>query len=429
MGKARAHDGCGPRRVAAVSARALAAASVIAVAVGALGGRCSQGSEHEGHGAHGTPSTAQPSAPSPSGSAPDHAGHAPGIPSGYVPVTIEPSRVGPLGLTTTTVAERDFTKVLRTVGVVVFDETRTAHVHTKVRGFIEALPVDFVGKTVKAGEPLAAVYSQEVYAAQLEYLALLDQPHVPALDEPITAGDPGIWKRTLEASRRKLLLWDVPKAQIERLEKTRKPSRTYTVHAPRSGTVVTKQAVLGNFVAPGAELFTISDLDRLWVLVDVYEEDVRFIELGREVKLWVQGLPKPNVAKISFIPPTIDETTRTLKVRLDVPNPDRVLKPGAFATAEILLPIGRGLAIPESAVIHTGARTIVFVVHGAAGAAVHVEPREVTLGVLVAGHHRVVSGLAAGDRVATGAQFLIDSESRLKATAAAGGAAGGHGGH
>ncbi|MBI2394873.1 MAG: efflux RND transporter periplasmic adaptor subunit [Deltaproteobacteria bacterium] len=408
-----------------MTGRAIALASALAV----LFGRCAQSTDHGDHGDHG----AHGGGPAASGAPADHAAHAPGAPSGYAPITIAPERVGPLGLTTATVAERDFTRVLRTVGVVTFDETRTAHVHTKVRGFIEGLPAGYVGKLVRAGEPLAAIYSQEVYAAQLEYLSLLEPPQV-ASGESITLGDAGMWQGTAEASRRRLLLWDVPKRQIEQLEKTRKASRTYTIFAPRSGTLVTKQAVIGNFVEPGSELFTISELGLLWVLVDVYEDDVRHVKLGQQTKLTVQGQPEPLTAKIAFVAPTIEETTRTLKVRLELPNPDGALKPGAFATAEIELPLGRGLAVPESAVLRTGTRAIVFVIatHGpgaAPGEALHVEPREVSVGALIGGHYRVASGLALGDRVATGAQFLIDSESRLKASSAGGGGQGGHGGH
>lgn len=396
-----------------MSARAIALAGALALSFG----RCSQNADHGAHGG----------GPAASDAPVDHGAHAPGVPSGYAPITIDPSRVGPLGLTTATVAERDFTRVLRTVGVVTFDETRTAHVHTKVRGFIEGLPAAFVGKLVKAGEPLAAIYSQEVYAAQLEYLSLLEPPQVPG-GESIVGGDAGMWQGTAEASRRRLLLWDVPKRQIEQLEKTRKATRTYTIFAPRSGTLVTKQATLGNFVEPGTELFTISDLALLWVLVDVYEDDVRFVRLGQQAKLAIQGLAEPVTAKIAFIAPTIDESTRTLKARLELPNSDRHLRPGAFATAEIELPLGRGVAVPESAIVRTGTRAITFVVHGAPGGALHVEPREISIGALIGGHYRVQSGLAVGDRVATGAQFLVDSESRLKASSTAGGP-GGHGGH
>jgi len=387
-------------------------ACVLLVAALGLGGKCSQ--DHSGHAT---------GAPSATGGGP-HAGHPESAaPSGYAPITIDPSRVGPLGLATAKIEERDFAKQLRTVGVVALDETKTAHVHTKVKGFIEALPADFVGKSIKRGEVLAAIYSQTIYAAQLEHLALLDQP-------PLSFGEPGSETKAndklLEASRRRLLLWDVPAAQIASIEKTHKAQRTYAISSPRNGVLVAKQAVLGNYVEPGAELFTISDLSHLWMLIDVYEADVPHVAVGQTAKLTVEGSPDALEAKVTFVAPTIEESTRTLKVRLDVPNPSGKLRPGAFATAELTLPLGRALAVPDSAVVHTGTRKIVFVVHASADGGAHIVPREVVLGPQVAGHYRVTSGVSAGEIVATSAQFLLDSESRLKASSAG---AGGHSGH
>ncbi len=389
-------------------------AAVLAAA--GLGGQCAQ---HTDHGDHQAPAPA-PSGPVGGGPHADH------VPSGYAPIMIEPSRMAPLGLSTAKVEERDFNKQLRTVGIVALDETRTAHVHAKVKGFIEALPADFVGKAIKKGEVLAAIYSQTVYAAELEHIALLKQPAVTPGD-PSDKADSQMREKIIEASRRRLLLWDVPRAQIARVEKTLEPQRTYSLIAPRSGVLVAKQAVLGNYVEQGTELFTISDLSNLWMLVDVYEADVPNVALGQTARLTVEGLAEPLTAKITFIAPLIDQSTRTLKVRLDVPNTTGALKPGAFATAELNLPLARGLSVSESAVVHTGTRNIVFVVHRTDDGGAHITPREVVLGPLVAGHYRVTSGLAAGDSVATGAQFLIDSESRLRATT--GGGMGGHGGH
>lgn len=388
----------------------LRAAFAVAATLGF--GQCTQA--HQGHGAH-DGHAAEP----PSSSASDHGGAA----SGYAPIVIDPSRVGPLGLTTAKVEEQDFTKHVRTVGVVTLDETRTAHVHAKVKGFIESLTANFVSKSVKAGEPLCAIYSQAVYSAELEYLALLKTPAVTTTGDPeVAEAEKKSWDKVLDAARRRLLLWDVPRAQIDRLERTGEPIRTYSIFAPRAGTLVAKQAILGTYVEPGTELFTISDLSTLWVVVELYENDVSGVKLGDVAKLTIEGLPEAADAKVSFVSPTIDESTRTLKVRFDVPNAAGKIRPGAFVTAMLDQPLPRGLAVPESAVVRTGSRSVVFVVHEGG----HVEPREITLGPLVAGNYRVEKGLANGDVVATGAQFLLDSESRLRASAGGGG---GHGGH
>lgn len=340
-----------------------------------------------------------------------HAGHAQGAaatPAGYAPVTIDPARAQALELKTALVEERTFTRAIRTVGTVVADETRTAHVHVRVRGWIDQIHVNFVGRAVKAGEPLCSIYSQDVYSAELEFLSVLDRAGTRPNPDPL-----------LDAARQRLALWDVPKREVERLEHTRKASRTFPLLAPRAGTVIAKEALAGMYVDPSAELYTIADLSRVWVLADVYETDVPYVQLGGTAQLAIEGRERPLQAKLSFLSPTIDEPSRTRKVRFELPNPKGDLLPGAFVTVNMEARLGSGLSVPENAVIRTGTRAIVFVAHGEQ--ALHFEPREIKLGPLVGDRYRVDSGLQAGERVATGAQFLLDSESRLKATSAPGG--------
>jgi Cu(I)/Ag(I) efflux system membrane fusion protein len=355
----------------------------------------------------------------------DAAAAEPTTPAGYAPVTIDPSRAAAIGLTTTTVDERDLVRQLRTTGIVVVDETRTAHVHPKVRGWVDGVSVSFVGQQVKPGQVLCGIYSQEVYAAEVEYLSLIGRTRAE-----IPAGELADQERRARAelvasARRRLAVWDVPKTEIERLEATREARRTFPLLSPRGGTVVEKRVLDGTYVDPSTELYVVSDLSRVWLLADVYEADVAAIHVAQTARLEVQGVSEPFDAKVSFVPPTIDAATRTLKVRFELANDRQKLRPGAFATVRMNLALGRGLAVPESSVIRTGARAIVFVVHGGA----HVMPREVTLGPLVGDVYRVDAGLSAGDVVATGAQFLLDSETRLRATSGTEGGHGGHGGH
>jgi Cu(I)/Ag(I) efflux system membrane fusion protein len=225
----------------------------------------------------------------------------------------------------------------------------------------------------------------------------------------------------IDAARRRLGVWDVPKSEIARLEASREPRRTFPLLAPRSGVVVNMQVLDGTYVDPSVELYTISDLSRVWLVADIYEYDVAAIHLGQTARLEVQGIAAPIEAKVAFIPPTFDEPTRTLKVRFDLANPAGKLRPGAFVTVTMNLPLGHGLAVPENAVLRTGTRAIVFVVHEN-----HIMPREITLGPLVERLYRVDAGLSPGDIVATGAQFLLDSETRLRASSGSGA---GHGGH
>jgi Cu(I)/Ag(I) efflux system membrane fusion protein len=175
-------------------------------------------------------------------------------------------------------------------------------------------------------------------------------------------------------------------------------------------------------VEPSAELYVVSDTSRLWLLSDIYEKEVPFVKVGDTSKLRIEGLGAHELeAKVAFIPPTVDEATRTLRVRFELPNKDGSIRPGAFATVEMNLDLGTALGVPETAVIHAGTRDIVFVLHGN-----HVQPRAVVTGPLVGDQYPVREGLSAGETVAVGAQFLIDSESRLRATSTPGGAHAGH---
>jgi Cu(I)/Ag(I) efflux system membrane fusion protein len=348
---------------------------------------------------------------------------APGTPPpGYAPFTLDSETARAVGLRVASVQERPFTKGIRTTGVVVVDETRTSHVHTKVRGWVESVSVDFVGKSVARGAPLCSIYSQEVLAAQLEFLSVLEQvSRTSELSGPFATAERQAREQLLSAARRRLALWDMPAAEVERLERTREPQRTFTLRAPRSGIVVAKQAVAGMYVDPAVELYLISDIDKLWVLADVYESDVAGVKVGDRAQVSVAGLAAPIPAEVAFLPPTVEEATRTLKVRFNLENPEGRIRPGAFATVELNLEGGRSLAVPEDAVIHAGPRAIVFVVSGE-----RIEPRSVTLGPLVAGFYSVHAGLEAGEAVAVGAQFLIDSESRLRATTGEGPSHAGH---
>lgn len=354
--------------------------------------QAAQPAEHSGHEAHESHGTAAKT------------------PAGYAPVMIERSRAAALQLTTAPVDERDFMRTIRTVGTVVVDETRTAHVHVKVRGWIDGIFVNFLGKKVSAGQPLCAVYSQDVYSAEIEFISILGRAGTRPSPDPL-----------LDAARQRLALWDVPKHEIERLEKTRAANRTFPLLAPRAGTVVAKEALQGMYVDPSIELYTLSDLSRVWVLADVYESDVPYVRAGDKAQLSIEGREAPVDATISFLSPTIDESSRTRKIRFALDNPNGRLLPGGFVTVTMQAPLGKALSIPESAVIRTGTRSIVFVAGSATDKGQTYEPREVTIGPLVGDRYRVDAGLRAGDRVATGAQFLLDSESRLRATSAPGG--------
>jgi membrane fusion protein, copper/silver efflux system len=383
---------------------------------------------HKGHGAPepaGSPAhEGHNSGPATSGHASMGAmGSAPAVPSGYVAIEVDPGRAASIGLATTPVELRHFERKIRTTGVVALDETRTSHVHAKVRGWVDRVVANFIGKQVKADTTLCTIYSQEVYSAQLEFLSVLDQAGGrPESAGPFAQAEREASRKLVEAARRRLALWDVPDAEVTRLEQTKQPQRTFPLVAPRSGIIISKQALPGMFIDPGTELYVVSDVSNLWVLADIYEADVTWVQAGATASLRIEGLePEIREAKVAFVPPTIEETTRTLRVRFEVDNKDRRVRPGGFAAVEMNIDQGHALAIPESAVILAGDRAITFVVHGS-----HIEPRAIQLGPAIEGFYRVTSGVTAGERVATGAQFIIDSESRLRATSGPGAQHGGH---
>jgi len=356
-------------------------------------------------------------------------------PPGLATVRIDPARQQLIGLETAPVTRGTVGGAWRTVGRVAVDETRVRHINVKVPGFVEGIYVDFVGKPVKAGEPLFSIYSPELLSAQGEYLlALRTHAALRGADGTAGGGAP-----LVEAARRRLLLWDVPPAQIARLEKTGTPAKTLTLYSPISGVVTKKDVVEGMKLDAGAMPYEIVDLSEVWVLADVYENELRHVRLGMPARMSLKAYPNRLFeGRVSFIDPLLDPMTRTVKVRLAFPNPTGELKPEMFGEVTLLGASREGLRIPSDAVIDSGTRTVVFVAAGEG----KFEPREVALGESDGAAVEVVSGVAEGERVVTRANFLVDSESRLRASLAsiaeapgatpppaAGGAAAGHAGH
>ncbi len=297
---------------------------------------------------------------------------------------------------------------IRTVGIVRPNETTLAHVHLKTEGWVTKLFVSFTGQKVKAGDPLLAIYSPAFFAAQREFLVALQAAKVtPSPDQQIV----------VDAAQRRLELWDVPKEEIESLEKTGKALTALTLRSPLSGTVLEKKAFEGQYVAPQDELYLVADLSTVWVQAKVYEYELPHIELNMPVAVTLPAFPdRELVGKIAFIDPTVEAPSRTVGVRIELPNDQNQLKPGMFANILISHKMGEGLTVPSSAVIRTGRRDITY---RAAG-----EDRFVPVQVVISpfqfeSRFQVLQGLQAGDTVVTSANFLIDSESRLRAGGAA----------
>jgi Cu(I)/Ag(I) efflux system membrane fusion protein len=293
---------------------------------------------------------------------------------------------------------------IRTVGIVRPNETTVAHIHLKTEGWVQKLFVSFTGQDVKAGDPMLSIYSPAFFSAQREFLVALQAAKAtPSPDQQIV----------VDAARRRLELWDVPKEEIESLEKTGKAMTALTLRSPIGGTVLEKKAFEGQYVAPQDELYFVADLSTVWVQAKVYEYELPHIELNMPVTVTLPAFPGREFAgKIAFIDPMVEELSRTVQVRIELPNDQNQLKPGMFANVMISHQMGAGLTVPSSAVIRTGRRDIAYRAEG--------EGRFAPVLVVVSpfrfeDRFQVLQGLAAGDTVVTSANFLIDSESRLRA--------------
>jgi RND family efflux transporter MFP subunit len=330
--------------------------------------------------------------------------------AGRAMVALSPERRQLLGVRSEAVTRRHLDRTIRTVGRVAMDERRLHHVHTKYEAYVENLYVNFIGQMVRKGDHLAALYAPELVATQQEYLLAYH-----AQQRLAASGIPSVAKGgsdLLEAARQRLLFWDVAPADIEALERTGQVQRTVDLHAELPGYVLQKSAVHGMRVTPADILFDIADLSAVWILADVYESDLATVELGMAAEVTLPYQPgRTWRGKVAFVNPIVEPGTRTVKVRIEVANEDYALKPDMFADVVLRRELGDALFVPESAVLKPGDRQIVFLDLGDGRLA----PREIETGARVEGGYAVLSGIVEGDKVVTSANFLIDSESSLKA--------------
>jgi Cu(I)/Ag(I) efflux system membrane fusion protein len=342
---------------------------------------------------------------------------APGI------VQITPEKQQLIGVKIGTVEMKPLEKVIRTVGRVDYDEKSLVTISPKIGGWIEDLHVDFTGRHVRQGEPLLTIYSPELVSTQEEYLLAL-QARKDLVKSPfpeVAASGNSL----AESAKRRLKLWDISDDQIKTLEESGQAKKTLTLYSPFSGFVLEKSAYKGMNVMPGMALYKLADLSFVWVLADIYEYELPFIRLGQEASIQISYIPGEIFrGKAIYIYPSLNPETRTAKVRFEIPNSHERLKPEMYANVEIKVRLGQKLAVPEGAIIDTGLRQMAIVDKGSG----YFEPREVKVGAKVDNYYEVIKGLKAGERVVTSANFLIDSESKLKE--ALGGMAGmEHGGH
>ena len=326
-------------------------------------------------------------------------------------IVIDPVTIQNIGVQTATVQERPLTRSIRTVGHLDYNEEMFSRVNVKYAGWIEKLYVNETGQRVAEGDPMLDIYSPELVAAQEEYLLAFQ--NVKNLEnstfENITRGAESL----LDASKRRLLYWDVTEAQIRELEERGTIARTMTIHAPSKGIVVERMAELGMRVTPGMDMYRMADLSTIWAFAHVYDADAPWLSPGLAAEMELSYNPgKVYRGTIDYIYPYLDRASRDIKIRLVFPNRDLELKPQMYANIRLSTRSVRPvLVIPGSAVIHSGERNVVFVALDGG----RFEPREVTLGMEgEEGYVQAASGISAGEQVVTSAQFLIDSESRLQ---------------
>lgn len=317
-------------------------------------------------------------------------------PAGLATVSIATEAQQRMGLTTGVVEKRALARTVRTSARIVADETRLSRVTVKTEGWVDKLYAATTGQEVKKGDPLLTIYSPDLVSAQ--------QEHLTAMKSGLT--------NLVASSRRRLALWDISDEQVANLEKTGAVEKTLTLYAPASGYVLERLVLPGQKVMPSEPLLVIGDLSTVWADADIYESDLPYIKVGMQVELTLPYWPDKKFAgKVAFVSPTLDPESRTMKARLEVANPEMLLKPEMFGTANLSYELGDKLAIPEAAVMRSAQQTYAF--HDTGNG--RLVPMPITVGARNDGYYELLSGLNEGDKVVTSANFLVDSESSMKA--------------
>lgn len=329
-------------------------------------------------------------------------------------VKIDPVVVQNIGVRTQFALKKTFGRTIRAVGRVDFDEQRIARLHPKVEGWIEEIYVDKTGQSVAEDDRLLGIYSPKLVSTQQEYLLALSNLSVLE-NNPIEEISRGA-QQLVDSARERLRLFDVPEHQIKSLEESRKIKKILHIHTPVAGTVIRIGSRQGQYVTPKTELYMIVDLSQVWVYADVYEYELPWIKEGDAVEMTLASVPgRIFKGSLSYVYPYAEAKTRTTKVRLVFDNPEGLLRPDMFA--EVVIQSDSrvdAVVIPAEAVIRSGTQTRVFIKRGPG----KFEPRLVKLGVESGGEVEVLAGLQEGEEVVTSAQFLVDSESKLKEASA-----------
>jgi len=347
-----------------------------------------------------------------------HEGHsaaakeAPGVP-GRISISLSADKRQMIGLALSKVEKRELTNTVRTTAVVMHDETRYARIAPRFGGWVRKLHVNFTGAPVEIGQPLFTVYSPELFSTENEYL--IAWRGLQQLKADVSAEQRTGATNLLGSVRRRLGLWEIGDGEIRALEQRGTASDEMPFRSPIAGHVVAKMAVEGKSFMAGESLYDVADLSHLWLDVWVFESDLPLMKLGLQATVTFPYLGnKTLTAPITFLYPHIDPQTRRGRVRLELDNPEHLLRPDMWASVTIQIPLGEKVLIPASAVIDTGQRCVAFV----DGEDEHLQPRELKVGFKTDDYYEVLEGVKEGEKVVTRALFLVDSESQLKAAIA-----------
>lgn len=338
----------------------------------------------------------------------DSAAAASGI-EGLATVRIQPERKQLIGVQLGPVERKEVSRTIRAVGRVEYNEKALSAVSLKFGGWIEELYLKATGDLVKKGEPLFAIYSPDLLEAQRNYLLALGAAKAQGA---AAAGLGPSLDQSLLSARERLLLWDIGVEELDEIESTGEPQTRLVVRSKVDGVVTEKNVVQGTFAEPGKDLYRVADLSMVWINADIYEYEVPLVKAGVEAKVHLSSLPEEFLTgKVVFVYPYLDQETRTVRARLEFENRDGRLKPGMYATVSVMVPLGEQIVVDDGAILDSGARQIAFVEIEEG----RFEPRQVKVGPRVDGLVVVLDGLKEGEKVVTSGNFLIDSESRLKA--------------
>jgi multidrug efflux pump subunit AcrA (membrane-fusion protein) len=325
------------------------------------------------------------------------------------PLTLTPQRMQSIGVKIGVVERRKVQDEIRTVGNVEADETRLADVQVRFSGWVQKVYADATYKVIRQGQPLLTIYSPELVTAEQDYLVAKE---LLAQSSPHGGGSLHGPDSLLGAATERLKRWQIPEREIARLKKSGKVSREIKIDSPVSGVVIDRKAFPNMYVEPGTKLYAVADLSTVWVYAEVFQNDIGRVKVGDPASITVDAYPGETFpARVSFIWPEVDRTTRRARARLEIPNPQLKLLLGMYVDVRISVPLGDQLAIPAAGVFQSGTRQIAFVDHGGGS----FEPRVIELGARAGDDIIVLKGLDAGERIVTSANFLIDSESQLQA--------------